>query len=408
MTRDQLSLLLSNYQQEHLLEYYDLLNNEEKNHFLKQIREVDWDLINHIHITTENKKEQVYEPLEAMNTEHIIKNKEMYHKLGIDAIRSGKLATVLLAGGQGTRLGCNGPKGIVDIGISKPHYIYQQIISNLMESAKDAGTWIPLFIMTSDRTHEQTVDFLKEHQYFDYPEEYIFFYKQDMAPSVDYHGKLLMKTASEINLSPNGNGGWFSSFVNANFLTQLHEYKVEWMNVFSVDNVLQKIADPYYIGAVIDGKYSSAAKVIKKANPDEKIGVLCLESGKPSVIEYYDMTEDMRNNRKADGELSYSYGVILNYLFRLDKLEELIKNDLPIHLVEKKIPYYTLEDGYVEPTFENGYKFETLIVDMIRTFDDCLPYEVIREHEFAPIKNATGVDSIQTARELLIHNGISL
>jgi len=190
-----------------------------------------------------------------------------------------------------------------------------------MNVSKEANTWVPLYIMTSIKNNDQTITFLQEHDYFGYPKEFITFYIQDMTPSVSYEGKLLMEAPAQLSLSPNGNGGWFSSMVKADLLDDLHHREIEWINVFSVDNVLQKIADPIFIGATIASNQLSGAKVVRKANPNERVGVLCLEGGKPSIVEYYEMTDEMLNARNDNGELSYAFGVILNYLFRLDKLE---------------------------------------------------------------------------------------
>jgi UDP-N-acetylglucosamine/UDP-N-acetylgalactosamine diphosphorylase len=191
-------------------------------------------------------------------------------------------------------------------------------------------------------------------------------------------------------------------------LQSLHDRQIDWINVFAVDNVLQKIADPIFIGATIATNHLCGAKVVRKANPEERVGVLCLEDGRPSIVEYYEMTEEMLHARNDDGNLSYSFGVILNYLFRLDIMEEIVKCELPIHVVKKKIPYYTVDGDYIEPGEPNGYKFEELALDLVHLFDNCLPFEVVREKEFAPIKNASGDDSIDTARELLLKQSIIL
>lgn len=168
------------------------------------------------------------------------------------------------------------------------------------------------------------------------------------------------------------------------------------------------MADPCFVGAMIDGGYRSAAKVVSKANPEEKVGVLCLEDGKPSIVEYYELTEDMRYETLDNGELAYKYGVILNYLFNIEDLETNLENNLSVHIVKKKIPYINENGELVKPETENGYKFETLVLDMIHMMDNCLAYEVVREKEFAPIKNKTGVDSVDTAKELLKLNGVEL
>ena len=194
----------------------------------------------------------------------------------------------------------------------------------------------------------------------------------------------------------------------AGVVEDVHARGIEWLNIFAVDNVLQRIADPVFVGATIDSGRVSGAKVVRKADPNEKVGVLCLEDGKPSIVEYYEMTEEIINSREANGELSYNFGVILNYLFRVDKLEDIMNAKMPVHVVEKKIPYIDKEGTYFKPETPNGYKFELLVLDMIHLLDNCLSFEVVRNREFAPIKNKTGVDSIESARELMRENGIEL
>ena len=147
--------------------------------------------------------------------------------------------------------------------------------------------------------------FFKEKSYFGYPEEYVKFFKQEMAPSTDYDGKLLMEAKDSLSLSPNGNGGWFYSMSVTGILDDVHQRGIEWLNIFAVDNVLQRIADPVFVGATIDSGRVSGAKVVRKADPNEKVGVLCLEDGRPSIVEYYEMTEEIINSREANGELSY-------------------------------------------------------------------------------------------------------
>ncbi|MCR4789519.1 MAG: UTP--glucose-1-phosphate uridylyltransferase, partial [Treponemataceae bacterium] len=187
----------------------------------------------------------------------------------------------------------------------------------------------------------------------------------------------------------------------------VHKEGIEWLNTFAVDNVLQKIADPVFVGATIAKKCGVGAKVVRKAAPDEKVGVMCLEDGKPSIVEYYELTDELMNAKDAKGNPAYNFGVILNYLFNAVELEKMA-DSLPLHIVEKKIPYIDAEGNLVKPEKPNGYKFETLILDQIHKMSSCLPFEVVREKEFAPIKNATGVDSVESARELLKKNGVEL
>lgn len=399
---------LSRYGQEHILKYFNDLDKERQENLLQQIDGTDFSVISKITGGITKSSRGTISPIKAMTLQEIEKDREKLTKTGLEAIRAGKVGAVLLAGGMGTRLGSDNPKGMYDIGITKPVYIFQRIIRNLLDIVDMSGTWIHLFIMTSDKNHEVTTAFFKEKDYFTYNPDYIHFFKQDMAPAATYKGKVYMEDKDKIATSPNGNGGWYSSMQNAGITDFIHKTGIEWLNVFAVDNVLQRIADPCFLGAVIDKNCAVGAKVVCKADPDEKVGVMCLEDGRPSIVEYYDQTEQLRNTKDENGMPAYNFGVILNYLFHEKELEEICDNELPLHIVEKKIPYMDETGQFINPAEPNGYKFETLILDMIHLLDTCLPFEVERNKEFAPIKNKTGIDSIESARKLLQENGIEL
>lgn len=392
--------------QGHLLAYFDELTGEEQVNLLDQIEKMDLTLLDLLKKDSKEVEKGILEPLGAVTLEEIQQEKEEYLQLGTKAIQAGKVGAVLLAGGQGTRLGLDKPKGMLNVGVNKELYLFEQLIHNLMKVVDQTGAWVPLFVMTSEKNNKDTVQFFKEKRFFGYNEEYVFFFVQQMAPSVNYEGKIYMEDKGRISTSPNGNGGWFISMANAGLLKKVKELGVEWLNVFSVDNVLQKIADPIFVGAVLKHQCVSGSKVVAKADPYEKVGVLCLEDGKPSIVEYYEMTEEMIHLRDKQGKLLYNYGVILNYLFSVEALEKIVNENLPTHIVEKKIPYMDETGNVVKPEKPNGYKFETLVLDMIHRMDNCLSFEVEREKEFAPIKNATGVDSLESARVLMKKNGI--
>ncbi len=409
MTYEQIKDILIKHDQLHLLKYYDKLTEEQQANLLAQISSVNWHLLELLQNRqdTETVKGKL-EPLGALEVSEIEKRKEEFTQIGIEALKAQKVGAVLLAGGQGTRLGFDKPKGMFNVGITKDLYIFECLIHNLMDVVNQINTWVPLYIMTSDKNHEDTVHFFEEKQYFGYNKDFIRFFKQDMAPSVDFNGKLLMEDKDRLSLSPNGNGGWFHSLQNAGLISHMKEIGIEWLTVFAVDNVLQRINDPAYVGAVIASGCDCGGKVVRKADPYERVGVLCLEDGKPSIVEYYEMTDDMIHLKDENGNLLYNFGVILNYMFRLDKLEQIVNKELPVHIVEKKIPYMDETGTFIKPDKPNGYKFEELVLDMIHLMDSCLPYEVVRNHEFAPIKNPTGVDSVESARALLQENGVTL
>lgn len=396
---------LKKYGQEHVLKYYAELPDEQRNTLIEQIDRTDFTVIGQ---AAETGKRGTIAPIKAMTIPEIDMGRERFERIGMEAVKAGKLGAVLLAGGMGTRLGSDAPKGMYDIGISKPVYIFQRLIENLMKVVEKAGNYIQLFVMTSEKNHDATVGFFKEHDYFGYDKDYIAFFKQDMAQAADFDGKVYMEAKDSIATSPNGNGGWFLSMKKSGFLELVEKRGIEWLNVFAVDNVLQSIADPVFAGAVLEGGYSVGSKVIRKVNPQEKVGVMCTEDGRPSIVEYIELTEDMLTQRDENGEYAYNFGVILNYLFKVDKLVNLLERKLPYHKSAKKIPYINEAGELVKPEEPNGYKYEQFILDMIQMLDSCLPFEVVRGKEFAPIKNKTGVDSVESARELLRKNGIEL
>ena len=407
MTLEQVKEKVAKYGQEQVLKYVDELSDAEKAVLFAQIEATDMDVIECCKHKEDMVKRGVISPLGAMELPEIEANRESFTKTGIEAIKAGKVGAVLLAGGMGTRLGSDNPKGMYNVGITRELYIFECLINNLMDVVKQADAWIHLFVMTSDKNNDATIGFLTEHNFFGYNKDYIHFFKQEMAAATDYNGKILLEEKGKLSTSPNGNGGWFISLQKNGLLDLVHEQGIEWINVFAVDNVLQRIADPCFIGATIQKNCVVGSKVVRKAAPDEKVGCMCLEDGRPSIVEYYDMTQELMDAKNEKGEPAYNFGVILNYLFFVPDLEKMMES-LPLHVVEKKIPYLDENGNLVKPESPNGYKFESLVLDMIHQLSSCLPFEVVREHEFAPIKNKTGVDSVESARALLQKNGVVL
>lgn len=403
--KHKVSEMLNMMHQEHIVKHLQSLSDEEQLAMVKHIESLDFSVL------SEANQEEIrgtFEPLFATTLSDIEQNRERYTETGLQAIRDGKVGAVLLAGGQGSRLGFDHPKGMFKIGIDRELYIFECLINNLLDVVKQVGAWIPLFIMTSVDNNKETREFFEKHNYFGYSGDNVWFFVQEQLPTVDTNGKLMLADNGKIKTAPNGNGGWYASMAKTGMLKIVQNAHIEWLNVFAVDNVLQRIADPCFIGAVIESGKVSGAKVVAKADPEERVGVLCLEDGRPSIVEYYEMTDEMIHSREADGTLSYNYGVILNYLFRVDKLNQTLSVKLPLHRAFKKIPYMSASSEFIKPDEPNAYKFETLALDMVKLQDDCLAYEVDRNKEFAPVKNKTGVDSVDTARELLKLNGVEL
>lgn len=391
--------------QEHLLEYYDELTDIERNELLEDIKKTDFSVLKNIK-QQHAKPHGKISPIDSISLAEIASSRYKFEAEGLKLLAEGKVAAVLLAGGQGTRLGFDKPKGMFNMGLAHPLPIFQILINNALEVATRAGKYFPLFIMTSTLNNGDTQHFFKENNYFGYPKERVYFYIQEEAPACSYEGKVFLNNKHRLALSPNGNGGWYSSLISSGLLNVLEKENIEWINLFGVDNVLQRICDPVFIGATALKNCGCGAKVVNKVSPEEKVGVMCKEDGMPSVIEYYEMSQDLKNERK-DGELVYRHGVILNYLFNVRALNSAFQSKLPYHLAEKAIAH--IENGErITPSRPCGYKFEKLAVDMVKLMGSGIAFEVEREREFAPVKNATGVDSVDTARELLIKNGVKL
>lgn len=400
--------MLEDMGQSQVLRFFDQLNDDEKHTLLSQIDAIDWGFEQALKHDGSSKADTVIEEIDALHIGQINQNRDTYQETGLQAIRDGKLCLLLLAGGQGTRLGFDQPKGCFNVGITKELYIFQLLMEHTLDVVHMAGAFIPLYIMTSNINYKDTVNFFESHAYFGYDPAYVHFFVQELNPATDFNGKILLKSKYELALSPNGNGGWFSSMHKAGLLDSIFDSNLEWINVFSVDNVLQRIADPVFLGATISSGKMSGAKVVRKAFPEEKVGVMCKENGKPHIIEYYEMNDEMLNKRLPDGSLAYGFGAILNYLFPIQRLKETLDQTMPLHVVKKKVPCIDDDGNSVTPSEPNAYKFETLALDLIHEMDDCLIFEVNREKEFAPVKNKEGVDSVDTARALLEKNGYQL
>lgn len=406
--------ILYEFNQKEMAETFSAMNDTDRERILKQADMMDFSGLKYASGDSAETGRGTITPIRTMKRDEIEVKAEHFRETGLDAIRKGRIGALVLAGGMGTRLGSPHAKGMFDIGTTKHVYIFQRIIENLLDVVYESKTWIPLLIMTSYLNDYETRQFLWDNKCFGYNPKYISFFIQDMAPCVDDNGRILMSKPDEMAMSPNGNGGFYSSMVSCGLDGKCRNAGIEYLNVFAVDNVLQKIADPVFIGATIESGCATGAKVVRKSNPGERVGSICLEDGAPSVVEYYEMTEELLSAVDENGDPAYEFGVILNYLFKLDVMDTVVKQKLPVHRVKKKVPYLAKDEnstsGYttVNPAEPNAYKLETLSLDLVHMMGSCLPFEVIREKEFAPIKNAMGVDSVQTARELLELNGYEL
>ena len=395
---------LNKYNQEHLLNGYEELPENKKKEFLQELQAIDFELVDSLYKKTKkgiDLSNDKIEPIEYVDKYKLNENYKEYEAIGKKAICEGKLAAVTMAGGQGTRLGHNGPKGTYDIGLDSHKSLFELLSDYLKEEGKKYGVVVPWFIMTSKENNDATVEFFAKHKYFGFEKDKnIFFFMQGQLPMIDTEGKILIGENGLIKLAANGHGGIFEALVKNKMTDKMRELGIEWVFIGGVDNCLVKMVDPILMGIAIDKKVTAAGKSVVKANAQEKVGVFCKKNGRPSVVEYSEISEEMAERRTSDGELVFGESHILCNLFNISSIERMGSTPLPYHSAFKKATYIDKDGNKVVPTSPNAYKFEAFLFDAFGGLDDMAILRVKREEEFAPVKNATGVDSPETAREL--------
>ena len=401
-TLDEAKFLLKKYNQEHLLNGYENLDENKKKMLLDQIFSIDFELINSLYENTKkelNSSADKIEPMEYLDKYKLNDKYKYYEDIGKRAIKDGKLAAVTMAGGQGTRLGHKGPKGTFDIGLDSHKSLFELLCDYLKSESKKYGVDIPWFIMTSRENNNDTVEFFKKNKYFGY-EKNIYFFIQGQLPMIDTEGKILIGENGLIKEAADGHGGVYESLVKSGMVDKMKELGIEWVFIGGVDNCLVKMVDPVLMGIAIDRNVTAAGKSVVKANPHEKVGAFCKKNGKPSVVEYSEITDEMAEATDENGELLYGESHILCNLFNISAIERMGKEPLPYHSAFKKATYIDKDGNKIVPDSPNAYKFEAFLFDAFGEVDDMAILRVKREEEFAPVKNASGVDSPETAREL--------
>ncbi len=297
--------------------------------------------------------------------------------------------------------GHNGPKGTFKLDVyGKGKYLFEILTENLKEANKKYGTTIPWYIMTSKENNQETVSFLKKHNFFGYDKNSVIIFSQSELPLVDKNGKLLINQEHKIKEASDGNGGTYSSLRISGALADMKERGIKWVFIGGVDNVLLKMADTTLLGMAIKKGVQIASKSVVKANPHEKVGVFCKMNGHPKVIEYAELPEKMAEEVDENGELKYGESHIMCNLYTIEAIEKVSKEHLMYHSALKKNSYLDENDREIIPTEENSYKFESFIFDAFEFFDDIAILRGKRDDDFAPVKNKVGVDSPKTAKEL--------
>lgn len=356
---------LEKYGQQHLISFYDELDEEKKAKLIDQINEIDFKLIqslynNLIDSISENVT-HIFKPMESEVIDDSSKITEL-RELGEKKIIQGKLAVVLLAGGKGTRLGHEGPKGTFDIGLDSHASLFQLQCEKLLEIYSKCGAYIKWYIMTSKANHSDTVQFFSRNNYFGYSKEHIKFFEQGMLPTVNHEGKIILEDKGKVSFSSNGNGGCFIALSENGILSEMRSDGVEWIFLYGVDNALTKVGDPFFLGYAVNRGKEAASKVVKKVSPEEKVGILCYKDNRPAIVEYSELSYEHKHALDLKGNLIYDNANILNHLIKIESIERYLENSIEYHIAHKKIKSIDSSGKKIDLSQPNGISLKVLFL----------------------------------------------
>lgn len=311
--------------------------------------------------------------------------------IGEKALRQGHVAVLLVAGGQGTRLGFDGPKGCFPVLPLTGMTLFEVFARKIRRVGAEHGVTPPLYIMVGSHNESATVNFWQDHDCFGLNPDDVKFFAQGEMPALDEHGKLIMAAKDALFTGPDGHGGVLKALHVKGMLADMRARGVRYVSYIQVDNAQTPVADAAFIGLHIAEGAEVSLKVVRKEDPDEKVGIYCLDDGVPGIVEYSEFSAEQSRERDGD-RLRYWAGSIAVHAFSVDFLNRLADNgtDLPLHAAHKKVPHIDAQGNAIEPSQPNAWKFERFIFDTIPLASKVNCVEVPREEQFLPVKNADG------------------
>lgn len=405
--------LLKKYGQEHLLDFWDNLDEGGKAELAEQLSDIDWgnlaELINK-YVLSKQRVELPpnLEPAPALPpVAQDKKQQEMYdsaQSYGCELLSSGRVAGFTVAGGQGSRLGYKGSKGTMPLTPIKRKSLFQWFAEGVSRAGEKYNTAIPWYIMTSPVNDQETRQFFIEHDYFGLPESDVMFLVQGTMPAISFDGKVMLASPDSLALSPNGHGGSLLALKESGALTDMAERGIDYISYWQIDNPLVYIFDPLFIGLHSRTDSEVSCRGLEKTGPNEKLGNFCLINDKIEIVEYSDMPGELSAAKTQAGDLLFRVGSPAIHIFSRSFVENLTENsqlNLPFHRAEKKVNCIDREGREISPEEPNAVKLENFIFDALPKADNVLILEAFREEQFAPVKNPSGVDSVESSRMLI-------
>jgi UDP-N-acetylglucosamine/UDP-N-acetylgalactosamine diphosphorylase len=403
---DDLRRRFRDHGQDHVFRWWDRLADYERRGLVEQARGLDLDLLERLY--SQRDHTSAVPPVEKIAPVPVIPanspDNPRVGALGEKALRRGEVAALVVAGGQGSRLGFEHPKGVFPVAPVTNKTLFQIHAEKVLALRRRFGAAVPLLVMTSQATHDETEAFFTEHQRFGLPPDEVFFFRQGTMPALDLEsGKLLMEAPGGLFLSPDGHGGTLTALASSGLLDQLREKGIRHIFYFQVDNPLVKVSDPTFLGWHIDRRAEASSRVLPKLGPDDKLGNFVQVDGRCTIIEYSDLPEDLARQTDENGRLRLWAGSPAIHVFDVDFLGRTTRGAgrIPFHVARKKAPFLDDSGSMVQPTKENALKFERFIFDVLPLAERWTVVETSRREEFAPLKNATGADSPAAVRQAI-------
>jgi len=396
---------LEKYNQSHLLKFWDKLSISEQEQLLTQLDEVDFTNLNRMKNILQEDSHDV--DLSSIEPSPVIEltdeDNAKFIPVGESCIASAEAGVILVAGGQGSRLGYDGPKGCYPVGPVSDASLFEIHSRKILAFEKKYNTEIPFYIMTSIVNNEATIEFFEENDYFGLSKDRVKFFTQGLWPAMTKDGKIILDEKNHIFMSPDGHGGLLRALKERGMFDDMRTRGIKTLFFFQVDNPLINICDPAFLGCHIANKSDMSVKVCAKRDPDEGLGVvITTPEGKNAILEYSELTDEQKNERREDGKLSLLYGSVAIHVFSFDFMVREADADMPIHVAHKKVPFCNDQGETIKPTEPNAYKLEKFIFDVLPKADISVNIAFDRNEEFAALKNPTGNDSPQTVKDAII------